>query len=84
MKKRLLLLIFVMLIGCNVTNAKELHTEIYEVKEGDTLTSIAQKFITSDRFLPEFEEGIYELNYDVMHGIKKVEKGQILEINYWR
>jgi hypothetical protein len=84
MKKRLLMIIFVLVFSCNLANAKELYTAEYTVQSGDTLTSIAEQFITPDRYLPEFAEGIFQLNYDTMQGVKEVKEWQILKINYWR
>lgn len=44
---------------------KKLHSDVYVVKDGDTLRSIAKQFITEERIIFEFEEGIVEGNYSV-------------------
>ena len=43
----------------------KLHSDVYVVKDGDTLRSIAKQFITEERIIFEFEEGIVEGNYSV-------------------
>ncbi|MBU2704133.1 hypothetical protein Ga0466249_005287 [Sporomusaceae bacterium BoRhaA] len=61
-------------------------TETYTVTTTDTLQSIAERFITKNtgtvRKIDEFEEGIRELNFDVI-GNGDVRKGETLKITYW-
>jgi ABC-type glycerol-3-phosphate transport system substrate-binding protein len=58
----------------------------YTVVAGDTLQSIAEKFIVRNtgtvRGIKEFEEGIRDENYEVI-GDGGVLPGEILKINYW-
>ena len=44
---------------------EKVHSDIYVVKDGDTLRSIARQFVTEERIIFEFEEGIVEGNYSV-------------------
>lgn len=61
-------------------------TETYTVTGSDTLQSIAEKFITKNtgtvREVDEFQEGIRELNFDVI-GDGDVKAGEVLKITYW-
>lgn len=71
---------------------KELVVVTHVVSKGETLWTIAEKYITPDRYMPEFIEGIYELNYDRVfverekNGAprKSVYPGDRLEIRYWQ
>ena len=71
---------------------KELVVVTHVVSKGETLWTIAEKYITPDRYMPEFIEGIYELNYDRVfverekNGAprKGVYPGDRLEIRYWQ
>ncbi|WP_425058395.1 hypothetical protein SCACP_30460 [Sporomusa carbonis] len=91
----LLLIVAVLLCGAcsgeqNVK--KELAVVTHVVSKGETLWTIAEKYITPDRYMPEFIEGIYELNYDRVfverekNGAprKSVYPGDRLEIRYWQ
>ena len=72
--------------------SKELVVVTHVVSKGETLWTIAEKYITSDRYMPEFVEGIYELNYNRVfmerekNGAprKSVYPGDRLEIRYWQ
>lgn len=67
---------------CNA--GSELHHFYHEVKENETLDIVAIQYITPDRYLPEFEQGIIELNYDSIFQYRKnIEPGDVLEINVW-
>lgn len=61
-------------------------TETYTVTKSDTLQSIAEKYITKNtgtvREVDEFQEGIRELNFDVI-GNGEVKAGEVLKITYW-
>lgn len=70
--------------------------ETYTVKHGDTLWSVGEKFIVkntySARNIREFQEGIYELNYESVFlnreskgwaRPKEVLPGDKLKIVYW-
>lgn len=70
--------------------------ETYTVKTGDTLWSVGEKFIAkntySARDVREFQEGIYELNYQTVFlnresqgwaRPKEVFPGDKLQIVYW-
>lgn len=68
----------------------KLVSEVYVVKSGDTLWSIAETYIVKNtggrRYMPEFISGIEELNYDsVFNGRKpgELHSGDELKINYW-
>lgn len=70
----------------------EMVTVHHTVRQGETLWTIGERYITPDRQMLEFIEGIYELNYDkVFAGREKngspkksVYPGDELEIHYWR
>lgn len=67
-------------------------TVFHTVKQGETLWEIGEKYITPDRYMPEFIEGIYELNYDKVFANrekngaprKSVYLDDVLEIRYWK
>ena len=71
---------------------KEMVTVVHVVKQGESLWSIGAKYITHDRQMLEFMEGIYELNYDRVFAErekkgaskKSVYVGDELEIHYWK
>lgn len=64
----------------------QFHSEIYMVKHGDTVDSIASHYATKanisygDKY-KAFREGIVEWNYDKVKDGLKV--GETLTINYW-
>lgn len=70
---------------------KELITITHIVTQGETLWGIGAKYCTPDRYILEFIEGIYELNYDSVfspreklgYPKKMVIPGDRLQINYW-
>ena len=69
-------------------NRKVYHTEYYVTQPGDTLESIAVRFINrntySARQFNEFAEGIAETNPQYFMGKNKVVPvGVRLKINYW-
>ena len=57
----------------------------YEAQEGDTLDSIAEKYVQKNTYgvrdFDEFKEGIRELNDWLL--TRDVKKGDVLRINYW-
>lgn len=57
----------------------------YEVQEGDTLDSIAEKYVQKNTYgvrdFYEFKEGIRELNDWLL--TRDLKKGDVLRINYW-
>lgn len=71
---------------------KEMVVITHVVVDGETLWGVAGKYITPDRDIREFIEGIYELNYDRVflnreqNGVprKMVFPGDELEIRYWK
>lgn len=60
----------------------------HEVKTGEDLTCIAMQYITPDRYLPEFREGIVEHNWNTVFYDRGrpayVVPGDILEVCYWK
>ncbi len=92
--RRLLLeaLIAVLLTGCNPAEAKEFTTVVHIVGAGDTLDSIAQAYLPSDRgdsqqAFAEFKEGIFEYNFDSVFLNRKpyeVRIGDKLLITFWK
>ena len=61
--------------------------ETYTVQQGDTLWTIGQAFIAKNtygrRYLPEFIEGIKQLNEELVESHGQVEPGQKLRVTYW-
>ena len=57
----------------------------YEAQEGDTLDSIAEKYVQKNTYgvrdFYEFKEGIRELNDWLL--TRDVKKGDVIRINYW-
>ena len=57
----------------------------YEAQEGDTLDSIAEKYVQKNTYgvrdFYEFKEGIRELNDWLL--TRDLKKGDVLRINYW-
>ena len=57
----------------------------YEAQEGDTLDSIAEKYVQKNTYgvrdFDEFKEGIRELNDWLL--TRDLKKGDVLRINYW-
>lgn len=95
--KALCSLLLVVALACTLgmaqqNGAKQEHVVLHTVKQGETLWTIGEKYSTPDRYLPEFIEGIYELNYDNVfrdreqNGArrKSVYPGDRLEIHFWR
>lgn len=88
-----LVLIMAFVLGMGEQGKKlELVTVQHTVRQGETLWDIGEKYITPDRYMPEFVEGIYELNYDRVfvkrekNGAprRSVYPGDVLEIHFWR
>lgn len=61
--------------------------EVYTVRQGDTLWTIGENFMEKNtygrRYLPEFIEGIKQLNDELVESHGQVEPGQKLRITYW-
>lgn len=59
----------------------------YEVRQGDTLRDISERFLPMNtggrRYLLEFEEGIVELNPELQQDRGTIYPGQKIRINYW-
>jgi len=57
----------------------------YEVQQGDTLNSIAEKYVQKNTYgsrdINEFREGIRELNDWLL--TRELKPGDVLRINYW-
>lgn len=57
----------------------------YEVQKGDTLDSIAEKYVQKNTYgardVNEFREGIKELNGWLL--TRNLKQGDIIRINYW-
>ena len=85
-------LIAVLLTSCNPAEAKTFTTVVHIVGEGDTMDSIAQAYLPSDRgnshkAFAEFKEGIFEYNYDHVFINRKpyeVRVGDQLLITFWK
>lgn len=83
----LVLIAVVLCLHVGTALAKELVCVSHTVQSGETLDSVAHKYITADREFKEFREGIYELNYEeVFKGRPpyEVHTGDLLQINYWK
>lgn len=79
----LLLLAFSSVCSAHPTMRME---AVHIVKEGETLESIAKAYMTKDREIREFKEGIVELNYETLFETridKRVHPGDRLVIGYW-
>lgn len=75
---------------CGFDHKGELVEDIYTVKQGDTLWSIASNYMDKNTYGPrnirEFMSGIVELNYDrIFKGREPalIYPGDELRINYW-
>lgn len=85
-------LIAVLLTGCNVGEAKEFTTVVHVVDASDTMDSIAQAYLPSDRgdshqAFAEFKEGIFEYNYDCVFINRQpyeVRVGDRLLVTFWK
>lgn len=85
-------LIAATLLFCSSVDAKELTTVVYTVSAGDTMDSIAEKYMPTDwgpsyQAFAEFREGIFEYNYDRLFLERKpyeVRAGDYLLINLWK
>ena len=85
-------LIAVILTNCNPAEAMDFTTVVHTVGTGDTMDSIAQAYLPSDRgdshqaFL-EFREGIFEYNFDrvfINREPYEVRVGDELLITFWK
>lgn len=60
---------------------------VYNVREGDTLRDISERFLPLNtggrRYILEFEEGIVELNPELWENRGSIYPGQKIRINYW-
>lgn len=88
-----LLLMTFLLCGNGFSESeKEVVIVTHVISTGETLWMVAEKYIPPDRYMPEFLEGIYELNYDRVFdkrekaGVPRmsVYPGDRLEIRYWK
>ena len=90
-RQLLLALIVAALMRCNSVEAMEYTTVVYTVGAGDTLDSIAQTYLPTDRgnswqAFAEFKEGIFEYNFDKVFIHRKpyeVRVGDCLLITLW-
>lgn len=92
--RRLLLeaLIALLLTGCTPAEAKQFTTVVHTVTVNDTMDSIAQAYLPSDRgnshqAFAEFKEGIFEYNYDRVFVNRKpyeIHVGDELLITFWK
>lgn len=61
--------------------------EVYTVQSGDTLWSIGETFMEKNtygrRYLPEYIEGIKQLNEELVESHGQVTPGQKLRVTYW-
>jgi hypothetical protein len=79
--------VIVLLTSMNAVSAKTYYVVTHTVEQGETLTSIASKYITPDREIREFREGIVELNYgEVFCGRKPPEviPGDAIKVSFWK
>lgn len=78
--------------NAQMESKKEMVVVTHTVSRGETLWTVAEKYMTSDRYILEFIEGIYELNYEHVFADreragtprKAIYPGDRLEIRYWR
>ena len=60
---------------------------VYTVKDGDTLRDISEMFLPLNtggrRYILEFEEGIVELNPELLGNRGNIYPGQQIKVNYW-
>ncbi|TCL40023.1 LysM domain-containing protein [Anaerospora hongkongensis] len=87
----LLILVAVSPLSCG-NSAKAIQvTEVYTVEKGDTLWSIADRYIAKNTYgkrdIREFYHGIIERNYETVFKNRApyyfIYPGDNLEINYW-
>ena len=61
--------------------------ETYTVQSGDTLWTIGEAFMAKNtygrRYLPEYIEGIKQLNEELVESHGQVEPGQKIRVTYW-
>jgi len=89
--KTLIVVLCVLLCSSVVSASPQLITEQYTVQDGDTLTSIAKRYVDIIPLINEsafkvFREGIVEINYTILKNRKdhEVQTGDVIKINYWR
>lgn len=87
MKKVVLVLLLLLSMAslCSANPTMRLEAT-HVVKEGETLDSIAKAYMTKDREIREFKEGIVEMNYEMIFEKridKRVRHGDKLIIGYW-
>ena len=91
-RQLMLALIVVILMSCSSVEAMKYTTVVYTVGYGDTLNSIAQTYLPTDRgnswqAFAEFKEGIFEYNFDRVFSQRKpyeVRVGDCLLITFWK
>lgn len=66
---------------------QKLVEETYTVKKGDTFWDVSETFLKKNtggrRYILEFQEGIKELNPELLETHCQLQPGQKLRINYW-
>ncbi|GMB00891.1 LysM peptidoglycan-binding domain-containing protein [Pelosinus sp. IPA-1] len=85
-------LLILSLASCGSAEPKgTLITETYIVQSGDTLWTIAEKYMAKNTYGPrdirEFYHGIIELNYETVFANRPdrmIYPGDKLQINYWQ
>ena len=88
-------LVLVCMVGLSQCGSAEQPKQLVQITHivatGETLHGIAEQYCPPDRYILEFREGIYELNYDTvfhpreLQGVAKmtVFPGDRLQINFW-
>ena len=62
------------------------HQTTVTVNGDDSLSSIAERYVSANCNLAEYREGIVEVNYDAVfgpRGSREVRPGDVLRIYYW-
>lgn len=83
----IIICVIVLLTSMSAVSAKTYYVVTHTVEEGETLTGIAYKYITPDREIREFREGIVELNYDEIFNDRnppEVVAGDVIRVSFWK